>query len=85
MFFGNPGAVELADYEWSLNALQDMFPPGFGLPVISTDKDIALGNAIASVLPGTIYILSVWHIEENVLMRAKSHFATQEEVDTLLA
>ncbi|KAI9912504.1 hypothetical protein PsorP6_005361 [Peronosclerospora sorghi] len=62
-----------------------MFPPGFVLPVISTDKDITLGNAIASVLPGTVHILCVWNIEKNMLMEAKWHFATQEEADTLLA
>ncbi|KAI9913856.1 hypothetical protein PsorP6_006116 [Peronosclerospora sorghi] len=64
-----------AYYEWALNAFQGMFPPGFVQPVISTDKDITPGNASASFLPGTVLILCVWHIEKNVLMQAKSHFA----------
>jgi len=53
--------------------------------VISTDRELALMNAIASVFPSTKNILCVWHVEKNILANCRKYFRADEDWNSFIS
>ena len=75
------------DYTWALEQVRNIyneFPlPGPG--VVVTDRDIALLNALHTILPQSHTILCIWHINKNVLAKVNGCFQSEEERTTFMA
>jgi hypothetical protein len=60
-----------ASYEWALQQLMPIFANRNQPACITTDRELALINAIASTFPTTIHLLCLWHINKNVTVHCK--------------
>jgi MULE transposase domain len=61
-----------SDYSWGLTCIAGLFDGIVPPKVIVTDRELALMNAIKTILPTTSSILCVWHINKNVLANYKN-------------
>ncbi|KAL0231061.1 hypothetical protein GEMRC1_010466 [Eukaryota sp. GEM-RC1] len=66
------------DYAWALNAYRTTF--AVDVPVLLTDRDLALCNAIRSAFPESAHLLCLWHIFKNVESKAMRCFGLSEEL-----
>ncbi|KAL4567782.1 hypothetical protein LXL04_023376 [Taraxacum kok-saghyz] len=73
------------NYAWALRAFKKIIGDGNELCVIMSDRELALMNAINNVFPATTNLLSVWHIEKNVLANCKKYFGTNEAFDLFMS
>lgn len=60
-----------ADYQWAMEVLKEMLVGVRTPPVIVTDRELALVNAINSVFPETHLLLCRWHVNKNFLKTCK--------------
>lgn len=62
---------EIADYNWALNAFKNMIGQHTAskIKTLFTDKESALANACANVLPNAARLLCLWHIKMNIKHR----------------
>lgn len=66
------------DYQWAMEVLKEMLLGVRTPPVMVTDRELVLVNAINSVFPETHPLLCRWHVNKNVLKTCKRHFTTNE-------
>ena len=64
-------------YEFALETMKSSFK--LNPQVIVTDHEAALANAISSVYPHSKHLLCVWHIQQNVLKKAKVVYAKSDD------
>jgi hypothetical protein len=72
------------DYIWALTCLKAIFLDIKYPSVFSTDRELALMNAIVKVFPGSQNLLCIWHIEKNILAKCKNKFETTEKFKEFL-
>jgi len=63
------------DYQWALEAFGSVVEP----KLIITDRELALMNAINSVFPNCIHLLSIWHINSNIFTNTMTDKWDSEE------
>ena len=68
-------------YVWALQTFFSFLQRSEHLPVLCTDRDLALLNAIEEVCPRNPHLLCIWHINKNVTAKVKGQFATSDEFD----
>jgi hypothetical protein len=68
-------------YIWALRTFFSFLKTSEHHPVLCTDRDLALLNAIETVCPLSPHILCIWHINKNVTAKTKGSFATSDEFD----
>ena len=49
------------------------------LSAVVTDKEMAIINACCQVLPATVWLLCLWHVEKNVLVHAVQKFVNKDQ------
>lgn len=62
------------DYLWALEALRRLVGERLQPQAISTDRELALVNAVGVVFPRARHILCAWHIGKNILAKCKKLF-----------
>ena len=71
------------DYEWALRQLQRDL--GDAAPeVILTDRDQAFMNAVGSIFPDVAHLLCLWHVNQNVMAKAKAILRDAERTTSFL-
>jgi len=65
------------NYKWALEKFKECLESC--MEVISTDKEMALINAIKSVFPNAKNFICTWHISKNILAHCKPHFSERDE------
>ncbi|KAE8214939.1 hypothetical protein CF319_g9050 [Tilletia indica] len=65
------------DYLWVLDEYNKMMA-GLGVHVIITDRDVALGNAVAQIFPQAQHNLCRWHLNKNIATNCKSFFSADD-------
>lgn len=83
--FGFMRKEEEEDYVQVLTMFRNILGVDCHLFVIVTDKELALMNAIQVVFPSSKNLLCVWHIEENILAKCKSHSEAESKWDSFLS
>ncbi|KAE8215912.1 hypothetical protein CF319_g8971 [Tilletia indica] len=68
------------DYTWVLKEYKKMMDD-LEIHVIVTDRDAALGNAIAQIFPQAQHNLCRWHINKNIVTNCKQYFSEDAFVD----
>jgi MULE transposase domain len=75
------------DYKWALAclkaALTECGAPD--PPIVVTDREKALMNALSEVFPNTTYLLCVWHVLKNVTKHCRRDFPRDEVPGALQA
>ena len=71
-----------ADYVWALRTLREKLGGRYPAVVLS-DRDLAFTNAIAEVFPESTHLLCIWHVNQNVLDKAKKTLGA--DADTFMA
>ena len=69
------------DYNWGMKTLRTWYDEEeIPIPeVITTDRELALTNAVHIWLPETTQLLCRWHINKNVVKRAKPLYPKDPE------
>jgi MULE transposase domain len=62
------------NYCWALREFKKITEP----KIISTDRELALMNAIGIVFPNTVNLLCIWHINKNILANCKKRFTDEK-------
>ena len=76
---------QMPAYKWALNAFFEKLElPPHHLPVMCTDRDLALLGVLRDEYPHLKHLLCLWHINKNVRARARAVIQKNEEMDTSL-
>jgi len=67
-------------YRWALEQVANLYGTTKPL-VITTDRELALMNAVDFTFPTSKHLLCVWHIQKNTLARCKKYFASSGDWD----
>lgn len=71
-------------YKWTLQTFFSWLDPLRFHPVLCTDRDLALLGAIRAICPRSPHLLCIWHINKNVLARAKQYFTSNEQFEAFI-
>jgi hypothetical protein len=63
-----------ASYLWALTHVQKNYAVQAQPLCITTDRELALINALAVVFPAETHLLCVWHINKNAYAKCRKHF-----------
>lgn len=67
-------------YIWCLETFFSWLRPTAHFhPVLCTDRDLALLNAIKAICPMYDHLLCIWHVNKNVSAHAKQYFIGQKQ------
>lgn len=74
---------DIDSYHWVISQAQELYiciGQANGPEAVLTDKDDALIAGLQEVMPGSHYMLYIWHMNKNVLGKAAKYFPTPEAV-----
>lgn len=72
---------QMSSYKWALKAFFDKLQlPPHHLPVMCTDRDLALLGVLRDEYPQLKHLLCMWHINKNVRARARALIQQNEEL-----
>ncbi|EED12566.1 conserved hypothetical protein [Talaromyces stipitatus ATCC 10500] len=73
-------------YKWALKTFFSWLEsPMFQLPVLCTDRDLAILATLRDDYPESPHLLCLWHINKNIAAKVKEYFATSEAWDEFLS
>lgn len=67
------------DYIWAMREVKECFENGQLPSAMITDRERALMAAISLVFPNANNLLCQWHINQNIVAKAKEHIRTADE------